>query len=110
MMMAMETAIGLNGSVNNMFEYKLMNKEELTNYIFNFWENWGAFNFEDRTDKELKDIINKNLSSFNGIENELDIIRDEFNSGWNENSIEYQELDKLWNYINWYKTNFKESK
>ena len=89
-------------------EYKLMNREELTNYTYNFWENWGAFNYEEKTDDMLKQEIYNNLGSFNGIERELDTIRCEFEAGWNEDSKEYEELDKLWNYINWYKTNFKE--
>jgi hypothetical protein len=86
----------------------LMSKDELTNYIFNFWEKWGAFIYERRTDEELKSLISDNLSTFNGIERELDFIREEFDSGWSEDSEEYKDLDKLWNYINYYKTNFKE--
>ncbi len=89
-----------------MIEYKLMNREELTNYVFNFWNDWGAFNYEEREDEEIKAEIWENLNSKNGIEKELDYIRNEFESGWDENSLEYQELDKLWNYINWYKTDF----
>lgn len=92
-----------------MQEYKLMSRNELTDYIFDFWLGFGAFNYDDRTDEELKSIIYNNLGSFKGIENELDAIRYELETGWDENSREYEELDKLWNYINWYKTNFKES-
>ena len=91
-----------------MFEYKLMNREELRDYIFNFWYEWGFFDYDERDDDELKFKIYNNLGSFNGIEKELDCVRMEFESHWAENSIEYQELDKLWNYINYYKTNFKE--
>ena len=92
-------------------EYKLMNKEELRDYIFQFWWNWGAFNYDERDDDEIKFEIYNNLSSFEGIEKELDCIRSEFDSNeWSEDSLEYIELDKIWNYINWYKTNFKEGK
>lgn len=89
-------------------EYKVMNREELTDYIYDFWENWGAFNYEERTNDALWHEIYDNLDSFEGIERELDTVRNEFESGWEEDSLEYEELDKLWNYINWYKTNFKE--
>ena len=86
-----------------------MTKEKLTDYIFTFWDNWGAFNFESATDEEIKNEIKKNLSNIDGIEKELDYIRLEFEGGcWDENSKEYKELDKLWDYLNLYKTNFKE--
>ena len=87
-----------------------MTKEKLADYVFKFWDNWGAFNFESATDEKIKNEIKKNLSSFDGIEKELDYIRLEFESGWSEDSKEYEELEKLWNYLNWYKTNFKEMK
>lgn len=90
-----------------MIEYKVMNREELTDYIFNFWYDWGAFNYEDRTDEELKTMIFNNLKTLDGVEKELDIIRMEFESNWDENSLEYQNLDILWNYINWYKTDLQ---
>lgn len=86
----------------------IMNKEKLTDYVFKFWDNWGAFNFESATDEEIKNEIKKNLSSLDGIEKELDYVRLEFENGsWDENSKEYKDLDKLWDYLNWYKTNFK---
>ena len=92
-----------------MFEYKLMNREELTDYICNFWLEFGIPEY-DKDDDHLWHEIYDNLNSKNGIEKELDYIRQEFESGWDENSREYQDLDKLWNYVNWYKTNFwKES-
>lgn len=93
-----------------MIEYKLMNRDELTDYIFNWWCEWGAFELDEREDEEIKAEIWENLSSKNGIEKELDYIRDEFEKYKDENSVEYEELDKIWNYLNWYKTDFwKES-
>lgn len=89
-----------------MIEYEVMNKEKLRDYIFKFWNDWGAFNYDERDDDEIKYEIYNNLSSFKGIEKELDYIRQEFESGWDENSLEYERLDNLWNYINWYKTDF----
>ena len=92
-----------------MFEYELMNREQLTDYIFKFWENWGAFNHDERDDDEIILEIYNNLGNFKGIEREIDAIREEFDSNtWEEDSLEYENLDRLWNYINWYKTNFKE--
>lgn len=92
----------------NMEKIKII-KEKLTDYVFKFWDNWGVFNFESATDEEIKNVIKKNLSSLDGIEKELDYIRFEFaNDSWDEESKEYEELEKLWNYLNWYKTNFKE--
>lgn len=95
-----------------MCEYKLMNKKDLTDYVFKFWDNWGAFDFESATDEEIKNEIKKNLSSFDGIEKELDFVRCEFERAYlkSEDSKEYEGLEKLWNYLNWYKTNFKEMK
>lgn len=87
-----------------------MTKEKLTDYVFTFWDNWGAFNFESATDEEIKNEIKNNLSSLGGIEKELDYIKSEFESGWSEDSKEYEDLEKLWIYLNWYKTNFKEMK
>lgn len=87
-----------------------MTREKLTDYVFSFWDNWGAFNFESATDKEIKNEIKSNLSSLGGIEKELDYIKSEFESGWSEGSKEYEDLEKLWIYLNWYKTNFKEMK
>lgn len=91
-------------------EYKLMNRDELTDYIFNFWNNWGAFNYEERTDEEIEAEIWENLNSINGIDKELDFIRNEFEAGWDEDSLEYERLDELWNYINWYLTDFGKKK
>lgn len=90
-----------------MIEYKVMNREELTNYIFNFWYDWGAFNYEDRTDEEIKAEIYNNLETLDGVERELNFFRHEFDAGWDENSLEYQNLNILCNYINWYKTDLQ---
>lgn len=93
-----------------MVEYKLMNRNELTNFIFNFWNNWGAFNYEERLDEEIKAEIWENLNSNDGIQKELDYIRQEFEAGWEQDSLEYERLDELWNYINWYLTDFGKKK
>ena len=87
-------------------EYKLMNRKELTDYIFNFWIEWGIPEYNGN-DEDLKNEIYNNLGSFSGIEIELDNIRGAYEIGFNEDSLEYENLDKIWNYINWYKTNFK---
>lgn len=81
-----------------------MNKQELTNYIFNFWENWGAFNYDERDDNTIVNKISHNLTTLKGIEKELDYIRNEFENGWEENSLEYNNLCNLWNELNYYKT------
>lgn len=90
-------------------EYKLMSREELTDYTLDFWLNWGVPEYEGSNDYLWHEIY-ENLGSFEGIEKELDSIRCEFESGFSEDSLEYINLDKLWNYLNWYKTNFKENK
>jgi hypothetical protein len=86
--------------------YELFNRDEMTEYTFNFWLNWGAFNHEERDDTEIKGEIFDNLGTKDGIERELDYLRQEFESGWDEDSQEYEDLDQLWNYLNWYKTDF----
>ena len=88
-----------------MLEYKLMNREELTDYILEFWLNWGIPEYTG-TNEQLYSEIYDNLGTKEGTERELDTIRIEFESGYEEESKEYQDLDKMWNYINWYKTDF----
>ena len=88
-------------------DYEVKNIDDLTNCIFDFWTNWCIQGYSG-TDDDLRHEIYSNLTSKEGIERELDNIRYEFDTGWSEDSIEYQELDKMWNYINWYKTWFYE--
>lgn len=76
-----------------------MNRENLTNYIFDFWNNWGAFNYEERTDYELKKEIGENLKTMSGILRELRFLKHEFESGWSEESLEYRRLLELENKI-----------
>ena len=51
--------------------------------------------------------IYNNLETLKGVEEELDMVRSEFDVGWSEDSLEYENLDKLWNYLNWYKTDLQ---
>lgn len=87
-------------------EYKVMSREELTEYIYNFWVSWGIPAYEG-TLEDLKEEIYDSLGTLYGVERELDIVRSEFESGWDEDSLEYKNLDKLWNYLNWYKTDLQ---
>ena len=87
-------------------EYNVMTRDDLTNYIFKFWCGWGASELDERDDTEIKGEIFNNLGTEEGIERELDCLREEFDSGWDEDSLEYENLNTLWNYINWYKTDF----
>ena len=84
-----------------------MNREELTDYVLDFWLNWGVPEY-DGTYESLYDEIYYNLNSRKGIESELDIVRMEFENGWDENSLEYKNLTDLWDNLNYYKSNFKE--
>lgn len=86
-------------------EYEVKSIDELTEYICNFWINWGMPEYPG-TNEDLKKEVYHNLQSKDGIEKELDSVRCEFDEAWDENSKEYQDLDKMWNYINWYKTDF----
>ena len=38
-----------------------LNREELTDFIFNFWIDWGAFNYDERDDDEIKYEINTDV-------------------------------------------------
>ena len=88
-------------------EYKLMTKEELTNYIYDFWNNFGGYeDYDIESESAIKKRISQNLSTLNGIDTEIDDVRFQFDN-YDEESWEYEELDKLWNYLNWYKTNFE---
>lgn len=90
-----------------MQEIDYKNRNILTDYVFKFWYEWGAFNYDERFDEEIKAEIWNNLNNMNGIEKELDYVRIEFESGWDETSLEYENLQKLWDYLNWYKTAFQ---
>ena len=80
-----------------------MNKKELSNYIFNFWLDWGAYNYEPLSDEEILKSIEENLSTTKGIERELNFIKHEFEAGWSEESLEYKNLKKLQKLVNDYK-------
>lgn len=80
-----------------------MNRKELTDYIFNFWYEWGAFNYDERTDDEIKTEIYNNLGNKKDIYNELEYISNEIESGWDEDSLEYKNLIELMKHINDYK-------
>lgn len=77
-----------------MCEYKLMNRKQLTDYIFEFWLDFGIPECQ-KSDEELRNEIFNNLGSFEGIEKELDTIRCAFEIGFVEGSKEYNELEKL---------------
>lgn len=79
-----------------------MNREELTDFIFNFWIDWGAFNYDEREDDEIKYEIYNNLKTEQGIQKELSYIENEIHNGWDENSLEYTRLHELKNKINNY--------
>ena len=80
-----------------------MSREELTDYILDFWLSWGIPEYEEDNDYLYCEIYN-NLETLDGVEKELDSVRCIFESGVEEDSLEYENLDKLWNYLNWYKT------
>lgn len=88
-----------------MIEYKLMTREELTDFIIDFWLKWGMPDNEGDYDMLYCEIY-ENLGTKEGIERELDTVRCHFEIGFEEDSKEYQDLDIIWNYINWYKTDF----
>lgn len=80
-----------------MIDYEVKTREELSNCIVNFWYNLSEYNYDT-----LYSEVYDNLGTKEGIERELDVIRDMFDTGYKEN----EELDNLWNYVNWYKTEF----
>lgn len=83
-----------------------MNREELTEYILEFWVNWGIPEYNG-TLEDLKNEIYENLGTLKGVDEELTMVSVEFDSGWSEDSIEYQNLDNLWNELNYYKTDLQ---
>lgn len=83
-----------------------MTKEKLTDYTFSFWNDYLT-SLKEEKKEEIKSEIKNNLSSLDGIEKELDYVRDIFDFG---DCDDREEVEKLWNYLNWYKTNFKEMK
>ena len=87
-------------------EYEVMSREELTDYIYDFWLKWGIPEYEGTYDQLYSEIYN-NLETLEGVEKELDMVRCEFDVGFEEDSIEYQELDNLWNELNYYKTDLQ---
>jgi hypothetical protein len=89
-------------------EYKVMNRYELRNYIFNLWNSLGMFDGDERDEEEILEEIYDNLESKEGIDTEIDYVRQELEK-WDQDSLQYEGLDKLWNYLNWYKTSFEKS-
>ena len=83
-----------------------MNREELTDYVLDFWLNWGIPECAETNDQLYAEIYN-NLETLEGIEKELDIVRSEFESGWSEDSLEYKNLCDLWDELNYYKTSLQ---
>ena len=78
-----------------------MNKKELVNKILKFWLKVTS----DFDSKQLKKDIEKNLSNIDGIDNEIDYIRMEFDN-ISDNDL-YNELEEIWNELNYYKSNFE---
>lgn len=84
-----------------------MNRNELADYVFNFWLGFINLDEYNKTEEELFNEIYENLETLNGVEKELDMVRSAFESGWDEKSKEYQDLDNVWNELNYYKTNLQ---
>lgn len=81
-----------------------MNRQELTDYIFKFWLDWGAFNYDERDDDEILLEIYNNLEDLKGIEKELYYVNEELMSNcWEESSLEYSNLTDIFNKISEYK-------
>ena len=83
-----------------------MNREELTDYVLDFWLNWGIPEYEGTNDQLYIEIYN-NLETLEGIKKELDIVRSEFESGWSKDSLEYKNLCDLLEKLNYYKTSLQ---
>ena len=75
-----------------------MNNKELVNKILKFWLKVTS----DFDSKQLKKDIEKNLSNIDGIDNEIDYIRMEFDN-ISDNDL-YNELEEIWNELNYYKS------
>ena len=70
---------------------------------FNIWKNYLKFNNDTLTDKELLEEIKTNFKNgIIGIDDEIDKLIIEFDSGKKENPY-YDELNNLWDCFNWYK-------
>jgi hypothetical protein len=81
-----------------------LNRQELTDYIFKFWLDWGAFNYDERDDDEILLEIYNNLEDLKGIEKELYYVNEELMSNcWEESSLEYNNLTDIFNKISEYK-------
>lgn len=78
-----------------------MNKKELVNKVLKFWLKVTS----DFDSKQLKKDIEKNLSNIDGIDQEIDYIRMEFDC-ISDNDL-YNELEEIWNELNYYKSNFE---
>ena len=78
-----------------------MNKKELVNKVLKFWLKVTS----DFDSKQLKKDIEKNLSNIDGIDQEIDYIRIEVDC-ISDNDL-YNELEEIWNELNYYKSNFE---
>lgn len=84
-----------------------MNKQELTEYVYDFWLKHRGMTKGKGTHDHLYNEISNNLETLKGVEQELDMVRLEFDLGYEEDSLEYKNLCDLWNNLNYYKTNLQ---
>ena len=80
-----------------------MNKEQLLEEVYNYYK-VGVKDVNDLID--LKKEIRDNLKTLEGVEVELDACRCEFGVV-SKDDMRYQQLDKIWNELNYLKTKYQ---
>ena len=87
-----------------------MNRNELTDYVFKFWKNWGYFEYGPLTEEELEEEIYTNLGNEDGIFEETNCVINELENGWDEDSVEHKDLMELLDNLKNYKSTFDKRK
>ena len=71
-----------------------MKREELTDYVYDFWLKWGIPEYDGDYDQLYSEIYDS-LGNTYGVDREINIVISEFESGWSEDSLEYKNLCEL---------------
>ena len=80
-----------------------MSIDLLTDKLFDFWNNWGCLDYSYKSEDQLKNEIYEHLKTSNGINKEIKYLNNELENGYDENSLEYKDIENLINLINMYK-------
>lgn len=84
-----------------------MNRFDLGNKIYSVFLELSQLDGDERSQIDILQEIYDHLEYKEGIDEEIDYVRQTFDLFKDTNSKEYQMLDDLWNDLNYYKSDFE---